>query len=121
MPLNSKSIQDKIRNGLSKAGVSMILRKTLSDQYDPATSQAVSINVDLAIVGMVFDLSSQEKQTLGGTFSEQKKIAFAFEEGGKPEINDIILVGTKTYTITEVKNTLPLVGEDLMYQVIVKL
>lgn len=121
MPLNSVAIQQKIKNGLSKAGVVMTLKKKTKGEYDPSTSSASVAVADIQITGMVFDLSSQDKQTLQGTHTEHKKIMFAVETDGKPEIDDEIWVKNKKYTITEVKNTLPLVGEDLMYQVIVKL
>lgn len=121
MPLNSTSIQNKIKNGLSKAGVAMLLKKTTAGEYDPTTSQSTNTVVDISIVGLMFDLSSQEKQTLGSAFSEHKKIMFGFVQGGTPAIDDQIWVKDKKYIITEVKNTLPLNGEDLMYQVLVKL
>jgi hypothetical protein len=121
MSLNSKVIQNKINKGLSKAGVGMILKKTTAGVYDPTTSQTTNTTIDVNIIGLIFDLSSQEKQTLGGAFSEHKKIMFGFVEGGTPVIDDQIWVKDKKYIITEVKNTLPLNGEDLMYQVLVKL
>jgi len=82
--------------------------------YDTATQTVTTSNVSNSVIAVVINFTDAEIAT-GNIDSTDIKVLI--KAGIKPNINDQLIINTKTYYVKSVKTLQP-VGTDLLYTVV---
>lgn len=105
---------------LTKFGRSVTLRKQTAGAYNPATSSATITNTDYTGTGALFDFNERVlgTQFADGTTVEQGDKFLLLAPSGitvAPEPNDLLIFGSDTWNVMNVKTVAP-AGTPVLYE-----
>lgn len=100
---------------LTKFGQAVTLRKQTAGAYDPATGTAAITTSDTTGNAAVLEFSNGERYQAGTTIQEGDKKALLNAIAVTPAPNDLLIVGSATWTILSIKTLAP-AGTVVLYE-----
>lgn len=100
---------------LTKFGQAVTLRKQTAGAYDPSTGTATITQSDTAGNAVMLEFSDGERYQAGTTIQEGDKKALLNAVAVTPAPNDLLIVGSATWTVLGVKTLAP-AGTVVLYE-----